>query len=102
MVSRHSIPGEFAAVQRALREELAPKPNSPDARLRQCAKCGETFWRRKGKHDRHCPGCAAAIAYQAEQGQSRKEGPMYEKAVLAQLAYWTREAKRLGIALPDG
>ena len=86
-----------AEIMADVRRQLAPEPNAADAVAVICADCGGTFWRwRRGKQTR-CVTCSELRTIDGAESMRQKRGPMYEKAVRRQFAYWAGEMERLGL-----
>jgi hypothetical protein len=86
---------KLAKARAEIRKALAPDLRDRTAGLEACEDCGVIFARPKGKRLHHCADCAALRAVKAADSMQNREGPIYEKAVVKQRAYWTAEAERL-------
>jgi hypothetical protein len=85
----------------AARRAATISSTDPAARQEVCVSCGAVFWRTIGRRLHRCADCAAEDGARAAESMSAREGPAYEKAIRGQLAYWQREAARLGLKPPD-
>lgn len=88
---------QMAKAQIALRQELVRDTDRANTVMRSCTSCAKRFRARAGKPNVKCPKCAKGDAVASVAEQKRREGPIYEKTVTAQLRYWSAEAQRLGI-----
>lgn len=64
---------------------------------RVCPTCGATFRRHAGKSTGQCLDCASKTFESVARQSKDKKGPVYEKVVRGQLAYWSAEATRLNL-----
>ena len=88
---------ETAQTLAAVRKQIAPAADADRVRLTDCHRCGKQFTQQPGKYKQLCADCAVdnQVSY-AEQMRNR-EGPLYDRTVLAQLRHWTAEAHRRGL-----
>jgi predicted RNA-binding Zn-ribbon protein involved in translation (DUF1610 family) len=62
-----------------------------------CESCGGEFERASGRRKKLCPDCKRTKLIENMDSQRERAGEHYEQTVVAQLRYWTKEARRLGI-----
>lgn len=82
-----------------MRDQFAPEPNAPGAKVTVCEHCGNEFWQWEGKYIKQCSACGAARCTASITASRTKEGPGWEKVVRGQLRRWLAEAERLGLTL---
>jgi hypothetical protein len=80
-----------------IRKQFAPKASDPKAKRTVCKSCAKKFTQWKYEYRTSCPKCSVARGDSSVEQAKSKSGPIYEKTVLKQFAYWRSEKHRLGI-----
>lgn len=90
-----------AKVMLHVRLACLPEPGDRRATERACHQCGRMHWQWRGRRMRYCPECAEARMVGTLSAAERRQGPEWERSVLAALEWWTAEAERLGLLPGD-